>query len=140
MPDVLIASDSASVRAELRAVLDGPGTEVREVTRGAHVRAEVDRQAPDLLICDLQIGKMGGMATTLDLRLEEGADRLPHVPVLMLLDRRADVFLARRSEAEGFVVKPLDPFRLARAVEALLAGGTYEDEAYRPVTVALPAR
>ena len=53
----------------------------------------------------------------------------------MLLDRRADVFLARRSGADGLLVKPLDPIRLGRAVQALLDGGTYEDEAYRPVTV-----
>ncbi len=55
----------------------------------------------------------------------------------MLLDRRADVFLARRSQAEGWVVKPLDPFRLERAIASLLAGGTYEDPAYRPPTVSL---
>ena len=53
----------------------------------------------------------------------------------MLLDRRADVFLARRSSAEGWVVKPLDPVRLAKAVTAVLAGGTYEDDTFRPETV-----
>ena len=37
------------------------------------------------MVLDLQIGNMGGMATCLDLRLEESADRLPHVGVLMLL-------------------------------------------------------
>ena len=47
------------------------------------------------------------------------------MPVLMLLDRRPDVFLARRSGAEGWLVKPLDPLRLRRAVTALLDGGTY---------------
>jgi DNA-binding NarL/FixJ family response regulator len=59
----------------------------------------------------------------------------------MLLDRRPDVFLARRSGAEGWLVKPLDPIRLRRAVASLLDGGTYEDESYRPPTVgdALPA-
>ena len=33
----------------------------------------------------------------------------------MLLDRRADVYLARRSGAEGWLIKPLDPLRLKRA-------------------------
>ena len=42
----------------------------------------------------------------------------PTSPVLMLLDRRADVFLARRSDADGWLVKPLDAFRLRRAVTA----------------------
>ena len=137
VPDVLIATDSTSVSNDVRSVL-GPDTTVREVTRGAQVVLEVHKQAPDLAILDLQIGKMGGMATCLDLHLEEGAGRLPHVPVLILLDRRADVFLARRSHAEGWVVKPLDPMRLSRAIRTLLDGGQYHDESYRPPTVAVP--
>ncbi|MGH9226843.1 MAG: response regulator transcription factor [Acidimicrobiales bacterium] len=140
MPDVLIVSDAVTVRDEVKAVLEDPGITARELTRGAEVRGEVERSAPDLVVLDLQIGKMGGMATCLDLRLEEGAGRLPHVPVLMLLDRRADVFLAKRSQAEGWIVKPFDPMRLAKAVKAVLAGGRYEDEAYRPATVTLAAR
>ena len=42
---------------------------------------------PDLVILDLQIGNMGGMATCMTIRHEEGADRLPITAVLMLLDR-----------------------------------------------------
>jgi hypothetical protein len=45
------------------------------------------------------------------------------------------VFLARRSGAEGWLVKPLDPIRLRRATAALLDGGTYEDDSYQPVPV-----
>jgi DNA-binding response OmpR family regulator len=91
------------------------------------------------VVLDLQIGNMGGMAACLEVRLEEGAGRLGHVPVLMLLDRRADVFLARRSEADGWLVKPLDPIRLRRAVTALLGGGSYHDESYRPAGHGPPA-
>ena len=43
----------------------------------------------------------------------------------MLLDRDADVFLAQRSHADGWLVKPLDAFRLRQAAEALLAGGEW---------------
>jgi hypothetical protein len=45
---------------------------------------------------------MGGMATCMNLRLEASGSRIEHVPVLMLLDRRPDVFLARRCGAEGW--------------------------------------
>ena len=78
----------------------------------------------DVGIFDLQIGSMGGMAVTMAMRLDASSGRLPHVPVLMLLDRVADVFLARRSGADGWIVKPLDPLRLRRAVRAVVAGGT----------------
>lgn len=94
--------------------------------------AAVAEQAPDLVVCDLQMGNMGGMAVTRELRLEESGGRLVHIPVLLLLDRRPDVFLARRSEAEGFLVKPLDPVRLRRAITAVLQGGRFDDASYRP--------
>ena len=102
------------------------------------MRAAVHERAPEIAVVDLQIGNMGGMAVCLDLRLEESGGRVPHVPVLMLLDRRADVFLARRSAAEGWLVKPLDPIRLRRAIDAVLAGGEYHDNSYLPVQVPLP--
>jgi DNA-binding response OmpR family regulator len=130
---ILVASDAASVRAEVHAVVGEPDVTVVEVTTGHDVAAAVSEHAPDLLVVDLQMGNMGGMAVCLELRLEESYGNLPAVPVLMLLDRRADVFLARRSGAEGWLVKPLDPLRIRRAARALLDGGTYHDESFQPV-------
>lgn len=112
-----------------------PDVSIREVDSGAAAVAAVEEQEPDLAILDFQIGNMGAIAVTLELRLEESADRLDHVPVLVLVDRRPDVFLARRSDAEGWLVKPLDPIRVRKAVTALLAGGTYYDDSYLPVPV-----
>ena len=141
MPEVLVVSDSAKVRNEVVSTIADPSTTVRELTRGQEVRVAVADSTPDLVVIDQQIGKMGGMATCIDLRLEESGGRLPHVPVLLLLDRRADVFLARRAGADGWVVKPFDSIRLGRAVDTLLGGGIYHDEAYLPVTVSpIPGR
>jgi DNA-binding response OmpR family regulator len=130
---VLIAADAETVSNDLRAVLDDGETEIVEVRWGALVRNEVATNTPDLVIADFQVGNMGAVAICLDLRLEESGGRLPHVPVLMLCDRRADVFLARRSSAEGYLVKPLDPIRIRKAVKALLDGGTFRDTSFTPV-------
>ena len=138
MATIVVASDAPSVRAEVVAVVGEPGTEVVEIDSGHAVAPAVAEYQPDLVIVDLQMGSMGGMAVCLELRLEESYGKLPHVPVLMLLDRRADVFLARRSDAEGWVVKPLDPMRLRRATRALATGGTYHDESFRPEPVLVP--
>ena len=135
MTDVLLASDADWVIEEVQAALGDPDMSIRVVRTGAAVRDAVGAQTPDLVVLDLQIGNMGGMATCLDLRLEAGAGRLPHVPVLMLLDRAADVFLARRSEAEGWLVKPLDAFRLKMAAMKLLAGDTLYEEPSAEVEV-----
>jgi len=136
VPRVLVASDARWVLDEVAAVLGGPDDEVYEVHAGAEVLPAVHAQQPDLVILDMQMGNMGAVATCMDLRLEEGAGRVDFVPVLLLLDRRADVFLARRAEADGWVLKPLDPIRLRKAIRALLASDTYEDESFRPPTVA----
>jgi DNA-binding response OmpR family regulator len=136
VPEVLVASDARRVHDEVNAVLSGPDHTIRHVNAGADVLPAVLAQETDLVVLDLQIGNMGAMATCLDLRLEESGGRLEHIPVLMLLDRRPDVFLARRSEAEGWLIKPLDPIRLRKAIQTVLDGGTYHDESYRPPSVA----
>ena len=69
------------------------------------------------------------MATCMDLRLEIDAERLSPVPILMLLDREADVYLAQQAGAQGWLVKPLDSFRLKMAAVALLAGEDMREEA-----------
>ena len=138
MPDILIASDADWVVDELKAAVEGPDTTVRSVRQGESVAPAIERQTPDLVVLDLQIGNMGGMATCIHLHLEADAGRLPAVPVLMLLDRRPDVFLARRSGADGFVLKPLDPIRLRTAVRTVLDGDIYEDPTGAPREVSPP--
>ena len=127
MPHVLIAADAVWVHEEIAAALPDETT-VRNLINGAAVRAAVEERTPDLVILDSQISNMGAMAVTYDLRNEESGGRLPHVPVLILLDRPSDVFLAQKCNAEGYLVKPLDPMRLRRATTALLSGGTFLDK------------
>ncbi len=134
MPDVLIATDADWIADEVDAALAGPGRRIVRVRHGRDVRPAVEASMPELVVLDLQIGNMGGMATCLDLRLEEGAGRLDRVPVLMLLDRSADVFLAQRAEADGWLIKPIDAFRLRRAATALIADGQFTEGVPDPAT------
>ena len=139
MPVIVVASDAAYLRKEIAAVADAPDVEIVEVESGPEVVAEAREDPPDLVVVDMQMGNMGGMAVCLELRLQESYGDLPHIPVLMLLDRRPDVHLARRSGAEGWLVKPLDPLRLRRAIRALLGGDEYFDDSYQPVPVLVDA-
>ena len=127
MPDVLLATDADWIYDEVAAALEGPDRAVRRVRKGADVLDAVLEATPSLVVLDLQIGNMGGMATAMNLRLDAGAGRIPSCPILMLLDREADVFLARRCEVPGWLIKPVDAFRLRKAANALLAGGTFEE-------------
>lgn len=136
MAKILLVSDARTVLDDLGAVVDDGDNEIVELRDGAGVRAALQDDDFDLVIADSQVQNMGGFAICLDMKLEESGGRLDHVPVLVLLDRRADVFLAKRATAEGWLVKPLDPLRIRAAVEALLAGQTFHDESFRPLTVA----
>ena len=126
MTTILVAADAQWVRDQVRSAFVGPGQEVVEVTRGQDVRntfAEID---PDLVVLDLQIGNMGGVAVAIDLRLEESGGRLPHARILLLLDRRDDAFIARRADVDLTLVKPVDAGVLRRAAAPLLAASAAE--------------
>lgn len=127
MPRVLLATDADWIHEEVDAALAGDDIEVLRVREGVDVLPAVHDLAPDLVVLDLQIGNMGGMAACMNVRLDESVGRLPHTTVLMLLDRDVDAFLANRAEADGWLVKPIDAFRLRKAATALLAGERYEE-------------
>jgi DNA-binding NarL/FixJ family response regulator len=137
VPEILIATDADSVFNEVDSVVANRQTIVRRVRAGADVRESINLRPVDLAIVDLQIGAMGGIAVALDIILEVDAGRLMPAPILLLLDRRADVFLARRSGVEGWLLKPLDPRRIRHAVRTLLAGGIFHDPSYLPQPVAV---
>ena len=125
MPTILLATDAEWIYDEIDASLSAPDTVVYRVRQGVDVLPAVRELEPDLVILDLQIGNMGGMATCMGIRHEESADRLPITAVLMLLDRAADVFLAKRCEADGWLIKPLDSLRVRKAAKVLVDGFSY---------------
>ena len=124
---VILATDADWLVDEVVAALGGPETTFTHCRDGRSVVEVVKARTPDLVILDLQIGTMGGIAVTMDLRLDESGGTLPHVPILMLLDRQADVHMARRSGADGWLIKPLDALRLRRASKAIAAGGCFAE-------------
>ena len=124
---ILIATDAQWVLNEIQAVFGSSSTTIQVVTNGRLVSPAVAERTPDIAILDMQVGSMGGMAITMDLRLDYSSGALPNVPILMLLDREADVHMARRSGANGWIIKPLDALRLRKAVNAIAAGGCYAE-------------
>jgi DNA-binding response OmpR family regulator len=117
---ILVAAEAAWIRNQVQTAFVEPGQRVVEVKRGQEVRKAVDEYEPSVVILDMQIGNMGGIAVALDLRLEAGEDRIPDTRILLLLDREADRFLARRADVDGVLVKPIDAGRLRRAVKNIL--------------------
>lgn len=124
MATIVVAADGQWVRDQVRAALSTSDTRLIEVGRGQDVREVVRTDEPDLVILDLQIANMGGIAVAIDLHLESDAGRLPATPILLLLDREHDRFVAKRADADAVLVKPVDAGTLRRTVKGLLAAGT----------------
>lgn len=118
---MLVATDSDAIAEDVFAALAEGDTKVSRVRAGTDVRPVVAELEPDLVILDLQIGNMGGIATSIDLRHEAGAGRLPDTRILMLLDREADRWIADQAMADAEVVKPIDPLELRRTATSLLS-------------------
>ena len=124
---ILLATDAQWVLDEVHAALGTPETSFVVCSDGRDVSKAIKQRTPDLAVLDLQCGSMGAMAVTMDLRLDYSDGRAPSVPVLMLLDRVADVHLAKRSGAQGWLIKPLDSLRLRRAANAIAAGEVWHE-------------
>lgn len=124
MTKVLLVTEAEWVVDAVTEALEEPGVNINTIDDGHTVRATVAADAPDAVIVDFQIGSMGGIAVCKDLRLESDMNRMARVPLLLLLDRRADEFLARHSDADAWLTKPLDAIRLRRAVDQLFGAPT----------------
>jgi len=72
---IVVAAEASWVRNQVTTAFAGPDHEVVEVRRGQDVRGAVAQHAPDLVILDMQIANMGGIACAIDPRLEAGEGR-----------------------------------------------------------------
>jgi DNA-binding NarL/FixJ family response regulator len=118
---VLIVDDDALVRAGLSMILAGaPGvTVVGEATDGLEVLAAVDRAEPDVVLMDIRMPGMDGLAATEALRRRPTA---PEVIVLTTFDADEYVLRALRAGASGFLLKDTPPAEIVRGVLQVAAG------------------
>ena len=117
MSKVLLVADASWVKNQVASALSDSGTEVREVDDPRAAADEVIEFAPDVIIIDMQIGSMGGMAVARAVREAEYANDLADIPLVMLLDRAADAFLAKRSSAHAWLTKPITAQDLRTTLE-----------------------
>ena len=121
---ILVAAEAAWVRDLVRNAFIAPGQQVITCDRGQAVRGLVAEHEPDLVILDMQIANMGGIAAAIDLRLEAEEGRIIDTDIVLLLDREADRNLAVRADADAILVKPVDAGTLRRTATRLLSTPT----------------
>jgi DNA-binding NarL/FixJ family response regulator len=120
---VLVYSSHAATRARIITALGtrpNPGLDVTfvEAERGDQVVTLCDAGGIDVSILDGEAAPEGGMGLSRQLRDE--LDDAP--PVLLIVGRRDDAWLATWSRAEAVVSHPIDAVQIAQAVTGLLAG------------------
>ncbi len=125
MTKVLVVADASWVRNEVRATLTSSKYEIIDHSDPGTAASMAVSQNVDAVITDLQIGAMGGMAVTRSIREATGSIQSPGLPVVLLLDRHADNFLARRSGAAAWLTKPFTSRQLEQALEAALESRSY---------------
>lgn len=119
---VLLYSDDRTVRQEVRMALgkrvaaDLPEVEIFETATEPAVITALDSGRYDLVILDGEAAPSGGMGIAYRLKDEYS----PCPPVLLLVARVADAWLASWSKAEAVAVHPIDPVLFPQQVAELL--------------------
>ncbi len=119
---ILVYSDDRTTREQVRLALgrrvasDLPDLEVYEAATQPAVLSAVDAGGIDLLILDAEANPSGGIG--LCKQLKDEIAECP--PILVLIIRVADSWLATWSRADAVSMYPVDPVRLPGAVADLL--------------------
>jgi len=121
MTRVLVVADEAWARNDVHAALTSPAFELVDHDDPATAAGTAADRAVDAVVVDLQVAAMGGMAVARSVRENATVQGEESIPVVLLLDRKADEFIAGRSGAAGWVVKPFTAQQLRGAIEGALA-------------------
>ncbi|HVT70162.1 MAG TPA: hypothetical protein VHF26_20615 [Trebonia sp.] len=144
---VVVYSHDADTRAEMRLAIgdrpapDAPDAEIIEVATGPALFRLLDAGGADVMVLDGEAQPEGGMG--ISRQAKDEIYRCP--PVLLVVGRADDRWLATWSKADAVISHPIDPVALARELAALMrarAGGaastapasTGNGAAARPIT------
>ncbi|MBZ2197912.1 response regulator [Occultella gossypii] len=118
---VLLVDDDALVRTGLRLILDSAADieVVGEAGDGDEVVQAVQAHAPDVVLMDLRMTRMDGIAATAAAR---ALPNPPHVIVLTTWDVDDAVLRSLAAGAAGFLLKSAPPMDIIRAVRDVMAG------------------
>jgi DNA-binding NarL/FixJ family response regulator len=120
MTTVVIADDQDLIRSGLRMVLEARGVDVLgEATDGREAVAAVASLRPDVVLMDIRMPVLDGIAATREIAARRLETR---VLVLTTYDIDAYVYGALEAGAAGFLLKATAPDRLVAGIETVSAG------------------
>lgn len=131
MKKILIIEDDATLREELRLLLENGGYAPCVTTDFENAADEAAQLRPDLVLLDILLLDANGQSILREIR--SGSD----IPVIMLTSRStdADEIISRSSGADDYVTKPYNPALLLLRIETVLrrtgGRGSEEELTYR---------
>jgi two-component system response regulator HydG len=122
---ILVVDDEPGQRAMLRAVLSAEGYEVAEAEDGASAVAHVEAHFYDLLLMDVRMAQLDGMAA-----LQAIKGRSPGIPIILMTAYGTvrDAVEAMKVGAYDYLTKPLDIDELKLTVARGLRHAALEEE------------
>jgi len=120
---VVLADDQALIRAGFRAILERAGDcqVVGEALDGVDALAVVRRLRPDVVLMDVRMPRLDGIAATAQIC---GDPQLAGTKVVVVTTYEVDeyIYAALRAGASGFLLKDLEPDDLRQAVRVVASG------------------
>jgi two-component system chemotaxis response regulator CheY len=119
MTKILAVDDSASMRQMITFTLKSAGYEVVEASDGVEGLSQAQQHKCDLVLSDVNMPNMDGIAMTRELR---GLADYKYTPILMLttesgLDKKTE---GKNAGATGWIVKPFKPDQLLNTIKKVL--------------------
>ena len=123
---VLLAEDNDVNALIAEAVLQQRGAQITRVSSGREaVVAAMAVQRPHVVLMDLRMPDLDGLAATREIRTREAAARISRVPIIALTanSSRDDIAACEEAGMDGFLSKPFTDEGLARVLSAHLGPG-----------------
>ncbi len=119
MPTILAVDDSASMRQMVTFTLKGAGFSVIDAVDGVDALSKVKGKSVDLVLTDVNMPRMDGIALIKELR---ALPNFKFTPILMLTtesgsDKKSE---GKSAGATGWIVKPFNPDQLLATIKKVL--------------------
>jgi two-component system, OmpR family, KDP operon response regulator KdpE len=113
---ILVVDDEPQIRRIMRTTLTGAGYEVDDAKTGEEALAKLRDYHPDLVLLDINMPGMGGLAACREIRAGTGVG----IIMLTVRDTEADKVAALDAGADDFVNKPFSTPELLARIRAAL--------------------
>ena len=118
-PRILMADDDPDIRMFLEVTLSIAGFQVTTVEDGARAVEAAREERPDLMLLDVMMPNLDGLAATRQLRDDP---RTSDIPIILVTAKAMgmDKVVGLQEGADDYVTKPFDPDELVARIQAAL--------------------